>query len=102
MSYVGQDASTNLIEVNSGGCITLININPAITINTGTAFTYVQNCANPQTVWNINHNLGHTPNVWAEDCSDTPVNIEGTVTVINPNTITLTFSTAQAGKAYLS
>jgi hypothetical protein len=104
MSYVGQNNSANLIEVNAGGCITRININPAITINnnTGTAFTFTQPCNQPQTVWNINHNLGYTPNVWAEDCSNPPVNIEGTVHVVDPNTITLTFSSAQAGKAYLS
>jgi len=102
MSYVGQDASANLIEVNSGGCITRININPAITINnSGTSsFTYAQNCADPQTVWNINHNLGYTPNAWTVDCNGN--NISGTMQVINANTITITFSTAEAGTAYLS
>jgi len=104
MSYVGQNNSSNLIEVNSGGCITRININPAITINNnnGAAFTFTQPCNLPQTVWNINHNLGYTPNVWSEDCSNPPVNISGTVHVVNSNTITLTFSIPQAGKAYLS
>lgn len=103
MSYVGQNISSNLIEVNAGGCITRININPSITVNNnGTAFTYTQNCAQPATVWYINHNLGFTPNVWSEDCSNPPVNISGTVHVIDPNTISLTFSVPQAGKAYLS
>ncbi len=102
MSYVGQNASANLIEVNSGGCITRININPAITINSGggTAFTYTQNCNNPQAIWNINHNLGYTPNAWTEDCNGN--NISGTLAVVNTNTITITFSTPQAGIAYLS
>jgi hypothetical protein len=102
MSYVGQNSSANLIEVNAGGCITRININPSITINNGVAFTFVQPCNQPQTVWNINHNLGFTPNVWSEDCSNPPVNISGTVHVIDANNITLTFSSALAGKAYLS
>lgn len=100
MSYTGQNSSTNLIEVNAGGCITRININPAITINNGTSFVFTQNCANPQAVWYINHNLGYTPNLWSEDCSGN--NISGTVHVVNTNEITLTFSSPVAGKAYLS
>jgi len=105
MSYVGQNSSTNLIEVNAGGCVTRININPAIAINNysgSPAFVFSQPCNNPQTVWNINHNLGFVPNVWSEDCSIPAVNIEGTVHIVNLNTLTLTFSTPQAGKAYLS
>ena len=103
MSYTGQNAGANLIEVNAGGCITRININPAITINNGgTAFTFVQNCADPQTTWYINHNLGYVPNVWIEDCSTPAVNISGTTHVVDDNNITITFSIPQAGTAYLS
>jgi hypothetical protein len=101
LAYVNQSTSTNVIEVTAGGCITKINVNPSITINTGGgAFVYTQNCGNPQTVWHIVHNLGIVPNVWAADCNNN--NISGTVAVVNNNEITLTFSTAVAGKAYLS
>lgn len=102
MSYVGQNNSANLIEVNAGGCITRININPAITINNNnnSNFVFTQNCADPQLVWNINHNLNLVPNVWAEDCNGD--NISGVVDVVDNNTITLTFSSPVAGKAYLS
>lgn len=103
MSYVGQNNSMNIIEVNSGGCITRINLNPSITINNnsgGSAFAFNQPCGSPQLVWNINHNLGYTPNAWTIDCSGN--NISGTMQVIDANTITITFSTAQAGTAYLS
>ena len=101
-SYVGQSNSVNLVEVNSGGCITRININPAITINNNnnSSFVFTQDCAQPQLVWNINHNLNLVPNVWTVDCNGN--NIQGTTAVINNNTITITFSTAVAGKAYLS
>lgn len=101
-SYVGQGNSTNLIEVNSGGCITRININPAITINNNnnSSFTFTQACNNPQAVWYINHNLNIVPNVWAEDCNGD--NISGVIDVVNNDTITLTFNVAVAGKAYLS
>jgi len=102
MSYVGQDNSTNLIEVNAGGCITRININPAITINNNnnSNFVFTQNCGDPQAVWYINHNLNIVPNVWAEDCNGD--NISGVIDVVNNNEITLTFSSPVAGKAYLS
>lgn len=101
-SYVGQNNSTNLIEVNSGGCITRININPAITINNNnnSSFVFTQDCAQPQITWYINHNLNLVPNIWTVDCNG--LNIDGTLTVIDNNTITITFSTAVAGKAYLS
>jgi hypothetical protein len=102
MSYVGNGGSANLIEVNAGGCITRININPAITINNTTCagFTYVQNCADPQLVWYINHNLGYTPNVWVEDCDG--CNADGVIAVINSTTITITFSSPIGGTAHLS
>lgn len=102
MSYVGQNNSTNVIEVNSGGCITRINVNPSIVINNNnnSSFVFTQDCAQPQTVWNINHNLNIVPNVWTEDCNGT--NIQGTVAVVDNDNITITFSTAVAGKAYLS
>lgn len=102
MSYVGQNNSTNVIEVNSGGCITRINVNPSIVINNNNnaSFVFTQDCAQPQTVWNINHNLSIVPNVWTEDCNGT--NIQGTVAVVDNDNITITFSTAVAGKAYLS
>lgn len=102
MSYVGQNNSANIIEVNTGGCITRINVNPSITItnNNNSNFVFTQNCADPQAIWYINHNLNLVPNVWAEDCNGD--NISGVIDVVNNNEITLTFSSPVAGKAYLS
>lgn len=99
MNYASSTGSTNLIEVNTGGCITRININPAITINnSGTSYTHTQTFLS--TVWDITHNLGYTPNVWTVD--ENGNNISGTVTVINNNRLTITFSTSVKGTAYLS
>ena len=98
MNYTNTNISTNLIEVNTGGCITRININPAININNGTSYTHTQ--ATLATVWTITHNLGYTPNVWTVD--ENGNNISGTVAVVNSNQITITFSTSVKGKAYLS
>ena len=98
MNYTNSNSSTNLIEVNTGGCITRININPAISINTGIGFTHTQTFL--ATVWDIVHNLGYVPNVWTVD--ENGNNISGTVAVINNNHITITFSTSVKGTAYLS
>lgn len=98
MSYANQNSSTNLIEVNTGGCITRINLNPSIVVNNGAAFTHTQTFA--ATVWTIVHNLGYVPNVWTADSNNN--NISGVTNVVNLNTITITFNTAVAGKAYLS
>lgn len=102
MSYAGNGGSANIIEVNSGGCITRINVNPTIIINnnTGTGFTYAQNCAQPSAIWYISHNLGYTPNVWVEDCDG--CNADGVLNVIDANTITITFSEPIGGIAHLS
>lgn len=63
-------------------------------------FIYTQPCNDPKTVWTITHNLGYVPNVFIEDC--TGCDIEGVITVLNNSTIIITFSSAVAGKAYLS
>lgn len=100
MSYVGQTGSANIIEVNAGGCVTRINVNPTINFNNNSSYEFIQNCADPQAVWYINHNLNIVPNLWAEDCNGD--NISGTIDVISNNQITLTFSSPVAGKAHLS
>lgn len=102
MSYVNNNTSTNIIEVNTNGCITRINLNPSIVINNNnnSNFVYTQNCGDPQSVWYINHNLNIVPNVWAEDCNGD--NISGVLDVVDNDTITLTFNSPVAGKAYLS
>jgi hypothetical protein len=98
MSYTNQNSSTNLIEVNAGGCITRINLNPDITINNGTNFTHTQTFLS--TIWNIVHNLGYVPNVLTVD--ENGNNISGTISIIDDNHITITFSSSVKGTAYLS
>lgn len=100
MSYVGQNNSSNIIEVNAGGCITRIILNPNITItnNNNSSFVFTQSI--PSAVWYINHKLNIIPNAWTENLDGT--DIEGTLAVIDNDTITITFSSPQTGKAYLS
>lgn len=100
LNYVGQNNSTNIIEVNAGGCITKINLNPVININNynNSSFTYTQ--TTPSMVWYVTHNLNMIPNVFTED--QTGEDIDGVVTIIDNNNLMIAFSTAVAGKAYLS
>ena len=88
----------NIIEVNTGGCITRINLNPAITFNNNSSFEFVQQTA--ATVWTITHNMGLKPNVKLEDLVGN--DIQGAIDFIDNNTVRVTFNQAVAGKAYLS
>jgi len=54
----------------------------------------------PSTTWNIAHNLGKFPSITVIDTGDTVVT--GQYTYIDNNNVTLTFSAAFAGKAYLN
>jgi len=98
LGYQYGDGTQNIIQVNSGGCITRINLNPAITINSGIGFQYSQ--GTPSDTWTIHHGLGYVPNVWEKDLSGN--NIEGTLEVVDLNNIIIHFSSPVAGVAYLS
>lgn len=64
----------------------------------GTSYTHTQNSA--QTTWTITHNLGIFPNVTTQDSAGTT--IEGDVTYVTVDSLTVSFATATTGKAYLS
>ena len=61
-------------------------------------YVHSQNIAS--TSWEVEHNLGFFPNVTVVDSAETQV--EGNVIYNNMNRVTIEFSTAFAGKAYLS
>lgn len=99
LNYMGQQqAGQNIIEINSGGCITRINLNPAITINQNSSFVYTQ--STPSTTWDINHGMNMIPNVTTEDTLGN--DIVGILDVIDNNRIKIYFNQPVAGKAYLS
>jgi len=61
LNYSGQQQSgQNIIEINSGGCITRINLNPAITINQNSSFVFTQQT--PATMWDVVHGMNLNPN----------------------------------------
>lgn len=90
--------SQNIIEVNTGGCMTRINLNPSIQINHNARFVFEQPV--PALVWTINHSMNMVPNVFVQDTDGR--DIEGLVEPINNNALTITFSSPVAGTAYLS
>lgn len=64
----------------------------------GSAYTYTQNTVS--STWNITHNMGFHPNVTTVDSAGT--SMEGTVNYTSTNALTVTFSVAISGVAYLS
>ena len=99
LDYMGtQQSGQNIIEINSGGCITRINLNPAITINQNSSFVFTQQTAS--TMWDIVHGMNLIPSVRTEDL--TGVDIVGTIDIIDNNRIKIYFNQAVAGRAYLS
>lgn len=98
-NYAGGE-SQNIIEVNTGGCVTRINLNPSIQINHSTTGTFVHVQELPAFVWTINHSLGYIPNVFIQDTNG--VDIEGVVDSLDANNLTISFTSPVAGTAYLS
>jgi hypothetical protein len=62
--------------------------------------TYLHNQSTPSNIWNIEHNLDKYPSVTVVDSGGSVV--EGEVDYIDRNNITLTFSGAFSGRAYLN
>jgi len=64
----------------------------------GSSYVHAQNAVS--STWNITHNLGMYPNVTTTDV--TGFTIEGEITYPSTNAVTITFSIATTGFAYLS
>ena len=65
----------------------------------GSGGTYVHNQSTPAAVWTITHGLSYAPNLTVVDSAGEQV--EGEVDYAG-STVTVTFSAAFSGKAYLS
>ena len=63
-------------------------------------YAYVHNQSSPASVWTINHPLAFYPNITV--VSSAGDQVEGDVDYVDADTITVTFSSAFSGKAYLS
>jgi len=79
----------------------VVNVNEVVVrgINApAVAYHHVQGTSSA--VWTINHYLGWQPNVTVQDSGGSVV--EGEISYTNVNTLTVTFSGAFSGNAYLS
>jgi hypothetical protein len=65
-----------------------------------TNIAYVHTQGTAEATWNIVHNLNFYPNVTTMD--STGAICEGEITYTNPNSLTVTFTAAFSGTAYLS
>ena len=92
------DAEQNIIEVNVGGSITRINVNPVINISRNNEYTHNQLV--PAMEWVITHNFGFTPNVFPTDLNG--AEIEAVIKTVDDNTIKVCFTEPVAGYAYLT
>ena len=95
--------SADVVVISSPQPSEIIQQNLIITGTSGTgggASSYIHTQATANTVWTITHSLGYYPNVTIQDSSSNT--LEADITYTNPNVLTITFSTALAGIAYLS
>ena len=67
-------------------------------INSANTFTFTQ--GSPATVWNVQHDLEKFPSVSV--INNNNIVIYGQIDYINNNKLTITFSAALTGKAYLN
>lgn len=72
--------------------------NQQLSATTGISFTGSYS----GTTWTVNHNLGYRPSVTTMDNALTPNVVEGTVSHIDANNLTVTFTTYVTGNIYLS
>jgi hypothetical protein len=70
------------------------------TLSTTWEHAYIYDQVSPATLWTINHNLNKYPSVTVVDSANTEV--IGDVQYSNTNTLTVAFSSAFSGKAYLN
>ena len=99
LSYVyGSGGQQNIIEINAGGAVTRINVNPLINVSRNNEYTHEQLTAALE--WVIIHNFGFIPNVYTTDLQGNE--FEGVVVPIDESTLKIVFTEPVSGYAYLS
>jgi len=97
----GVNGNENIVEINAGGAVTRINLNPIINIDNTAVDKFVFTQEEPSTVWLIKHDLEFVPgNELITDLNGNE--IDGITRVVDINTIQVEFSEPVAGYAYLS
>ena len=99
----GDSAGTNpdVVHIIAPAPGSISGINPIIVggpLTQIVAYTHTQGTSSA--VWVVAHNLGWHPNVTVQDSGGSIV--EGEIAYTNNNSLTITFTGAFSGKAYLS
>lgn len=98
------DTYMDLVNGNIWNCGPSAWLNSGVSIVLSTAVTEAQQFVFtqliPLTIWNIVHGLNRHPTVLVMDTAGDIV--EGTITFVNLNTVSLSFSIGISGTAYLS
>jgi len=89
----------NVIDINTNGNITRINLNPSGSTGDVNPETHVHVQNSPSDVWNVNHMLGKIPDVTIEDSEGVVIN--GVIDHIDTNVLQIHFSSPVIGKAYV-
>jgi hypothetical protein len=95
------EVCTDLIEIDylpEASKANIVNVYNICSVGSGGTFVFNQTFASA--TWTITHNLNYYPNIRTEDHIGN--DIEGVVTYLSANELTITFSTDFQGKAYLS
>jgi hypothetical protein len=98
---IGVEIDTNKMKIGTG--ITAWDDLPYMGIDAQELIpllSYTHNQTSANTVWTINHGLGYRPSVTIFD--NTATEVEGAITHVDNNNVSLEFSIAITGTAYLS
>lgn len=108
ITVVVQDTLTSVSVTNTVVSVGVTQTPVTLTLGTtgpqgpagpsGVSFVYAQ--GTPATIWHINHNLGIYPTVIVIDSANTQY--EGAIVYTDINNLTITFSAAFSGTAYLN
>jgi hypothetical protein len=93
---IGSTSATTVVDINAATTGPQGPAGPAGVSGGNFAFTQ----ASPASTWTISHGLGYRPNISVVDSAGSQV--EGNVVWTDINNLTITFSGAFSGVAYLS
>lgn len=96
--WIGSDGDNSLITKNFSAASLAAYLNSSGLVDTDKRYVHTQNTAS--SVWTVNHDLDKFPSITVVDSAGSIV--VGEVEYNNENNVTLTFSAAFSGVAYLN
>ena len=99
LAYNKSVTGVNVTSTNTARTVKLTYLDNTF-ISASFNYAYIHDQSSPSTTWVITHNLGKYPSVTIVDSANSE--IIGEVNYSNTNSLTLTFSAAFSGKAYIN